>query len=188
MKNDLKTDIMNIKDLFMTRLEECYDALSNGCEVTAARIAEVIRTPDELQECLALIKSEQERIQNGIADCDSKIKVWQQSKKAWKARQESLLAALKQTLADLNLKTATDGTVKVTMSSKTGLTVVSPDELLKPYQANLDALRASLPPYIKVSMDLDKTLLASYLKTDDTLLLTQPENLHYEVSSSVRIS
>lgn len=179
---------MNAKDLFMARLEECYEALFNGCEVTAASIAEVIKTPDELQECLALIKSEQERIQNSIADCDSKIKVWQQSKKAWKARQESLLAALKQTLANLKLKSATDGTVKVTVTSKTGLTVVDPESLLKPYEAQLEALKASLPPYIKVSMDLDKTSLASYLKTDDTLLLTQPENLHYEVSSSVRIS
>ena len=179
---------MNIREIFTSKLEECYDALANGGDISAIGITKIFTSADQLQECLAIIKSEQERIQTGIEDCDVRIKAWQQSKKAWKARQESLLSSLQETLTNLGIKSSTDGTVKVTMTSKKGIEVVSPEELLKPYEAEVEALKAKLPPYVKLNMDLDKTQLTSYLKQDNTLLMTMPEIIHYKESRSVKVS
>lgn len=179
---------MNIREIFTSKLEEYYDALANGGEISTVSITKIFTSADQLQECLAIIKSEQERIQTGIEDCDVRIKSWQQSKKAWKARQESLLAALQETLTNLGIKSVTDGVVKVNMTSKKGIEVLSPEELLKPYEAELEALKAKLPPYVKLSMDLDKTQLSNYLKQDQTLLMTMPENIHYKESRSVKVS
>lgn len=179
---------MNIRELFAARLQECYDALAEGGDKAAALLKGVIKTSDELQTCLSDIKKEQEYINKNIENCDQKVKIWQQSKKEWKARMESLNEMLMETLSRLNVKTASDGTVKVTMTTKRGIEVVDPAILLKPYEAEIKALQAVLPPYVKVSVDIDKTKLASHLKNDESLLLTQPENIHYKDSRSIRLN
>jgi predicted nucleic acid-binding Zn-ribbon protein len=179
---------MNIKEIFTAKLEECYEALSNGEVVNIKTISQVIQTQDELRECLPLIKEEQTKITQGISDCDHRIKSWQETKKAWKSRQENLSDALQDTMTNLGIKTITDGSAKVTMTTKTNLNLVSPDEILKQYEAAVETLRQTLPPYIKLSIDIDKTQLNSYLKQDNTLLLTMPESINYKESKSIKIS
>ena len=74
------------------------------------------------------------------------------------------------------------------MTTKTNSNVADPAEILKQYEAAVEALRQTLPPYIKLSIDIDKVQLNSYLKQDDTLLLTMPESINYKESRSLRIS
>lgn len=179
---------MNIKELFTAKLEECYEALSNGTTVNIREVSQVIKTQDELRECLSLVKEEQDKITQGISECDHRIKSWQETKKAWKSRQENLSVALQDTMTNLGIKTITDGSAKVTMTTKTNLNVVSPDEILKQYAIALETFRQTLPPYIKISVDIDKTQLNSYLKQDNTLLLTMPESINYKESKSIKIS
>lgn len=178
---------MGIKELFMNKLEEYYEALSDG-NPSKERLATLLSTPENLNECLSAIKSEQEKIETGISDCDHKIKSWQMAKKNWKSRQEVLMEALQDAMTSLNIKNATDGNVKVTMTTKRTIDIVNPDEILKQYMDAVDTLRASLPPYVKISVDIDKTQLNAFLKQDDSLLLTMPENIHYKDSRSIRIS
>lgn len=179
---------MNIKELFSAKLEECYEALSNGESADVKLISQVINTQEELRECLSLIKEEQDKITQGITDCDLRIKSWQETKKAWKSRQENLSSALMDTMSNLGIKSITDGSAKVTMTTKTNINVADPGEILKQYEAAVEALRKTLPPYIKLSIDIDKIQLNSYLKQDNTLLLTMPESIKYKESRSLRIS
>lgn len=179
---------MDIKELFSAKLEECYEALSNGTSADVRLISQVIKSQDELRECLPIIKEEQDKITQGITDCDHRIKSWQDTKKAWKSRQENLSSALMDTMSNLGIKSISDGSAKVTMTTKTNINVADPAEILKQYEATVEALRQTLPPYIKLSIDIDKVQLNSYLKQDDTLLLTMPESINYKESRSLKIS
>lgn len=179
---------MNIRELFAAKLQECYDALSNGNDDATTLLNGVIRTPEDLQECLSVIKTEQETINKNIEDCDHRVKTWQQSKKAWKARLDNLSGTLMETLDRLNIKGVTDGTVKISMTTKRGLEVIDPEIILLAYENEINALKAVLPSFVKVSVDIDKTKLANHLKQDQTLLLTQPENIHYKESRSLKIN
>lgn len=179
---------MEIREIFTAKLEECYEIIANGGDISVTGITKLFNSVSELEECLSVIKSEQVRNQIGIEECDSRIKTWQQSKKAWKSRQESLLSSLQETLTSLGVKSVTDGSVKVKLSTTKGLEVINADEILKPYEKAFETFKSSLPPFIKISMDIDKTLLSAYLKTDNSLLLTMPENVHYKESKSVRIN
>ena len=176
-----------MNETFKRKLDECYEALSEGKDPGTLGLNAVITTAEELEQCLPAIKEENDAINKGITDCDHRIKTWQESKKAWKERQAVLLEIVENALTRLNLKNASNGKVKASITSRRSLEVVG-DDLLKPYQDVVNAIAANLPPYVKITLDIDKTALAAHLKTDDTLLLTMPKSLHYKDSKSVKIS
>lgn len=172
---------------FKTKLDEYYESLSAGADIQSLDLSAVIPSSEELQKCLPVVKEENEAIKKGIADCDLRIKSWQESKKMWKQRQNALLELLEKALEQHGIKSSTNGDVKVSVSTRRTLEVVAED-ILEPYLSVVDNIASSLPPFVKVSLDIDKTALAAYLKTDDTLLVTKPESIHYKDSTSVRIS
>lgn len=172
---------------FKAKLDECYEALSEGRDIKSIDLRQIIRSTQELTTCLPAIKEEHDIISKGISDCKTRIKTWQEAKKAWEERQSLLMKLVEESLTGLNLKNITDGKIKASMTTRTVLEVTA-EEVLKPYKSLVDSLSTNLPPFIKVSLDIDKTALGAYLKSDDTLLLTMPESIHYKDSRSVKIS
>lgn len=101
-----------MNETFKRKLDECYEALSEGKDPGTLGLNAVITTAEELEQCLPAIKEENDAINKGITDCDHRIKTWQESKKAWKERQAVLLEIVETALA-AHLKT--DDTLLLTM-------------------------------------------------------------------------
>ena len=68
-------------------------------------------------------------------------------------------------------------------------TVIDIDEdwLIGLHQALADTLQQQLPDFIKVTLSIDKNKLSTYLKTDNTLLVNNPEHIHTRDSVSTTI-
>lgn len=135
----------------------------------------------------ALLKKSEEMKQNVII-CDRRVKDWQASKKAWESKNKALMDVLGTIIKDLNIPGSSikaDG-IRLATSHRTSLEV-DEDWLLGQYSMLAFQLQQQLPDYVKVSMSVDKTKLATFLKTDNSMLLSNPDRVHTRESATTTI-
>lgn len=185
-ENTANPQISQMLERFADSIESEKDHVLTDEEKTA--ISASVSDEKTLSEGLAELKRTSEDYKSRIADCDQKIKMWQESKKMWKNRSDQFNGLLgfllsKLSIPGLSLKA---GGVKLSTSKRTSLEV-DEDWLVGLYQLQANALQAQLPPYIKVSLSLDKTALGNYLKTDNSMLVNNPDKVHTKQSASTTI-
>lgn len=152
------------------------------------RLSEMVPTQDDLREGLPTLLQKADDLKNNVDNCDKNIKSWQESKKMWSARCKSFLETLGLVLERLNVPGSTmkaDG-VKLSTSKRSSIEV-DEDWLVSRYEPMAAALQGQLPDYVKVSLTIDKNRLAAFLKTDDTMLVDNPDKIHTKTTLSTSI-
>ena len=146
-------------------------------------------SPEELGNALPLISERVNNMKERIEHSDKNIKMWQETKKMWTGRKDQLLEILGQTMERLNVagNIIKSADCKLSTSTRTSLEV-DEDWLINQYAALAGSMQSQLPPYVTLKLTVDKTKLAAYLKTDDTLLIDHPDRVHTKVSKSVTLS
>lgn len=145
-------------------------------------------TQESLENALPTLLEKVKAFDGSTTLSDTQIKDWQKTKKMWAARKATLLDILGRVLKELHIpgqSLKADG-IKLSTSTRAAL-VVDEDWLVQQYQLFADQLQANLPPYVKVSLSVDKTRLNAYLKTDNSLLLQNPDKVYTKTSTSTTI-
>lgn len=176
--------VQTLIDLFDDTIEESSSLDSDACN----RICSTVTKTEDLEAGLPLLRKKAEDLKENIDNCDKNIKNWQESKKLWASRSKSFMDVLGALIVSLNIpgnSLKADG-VKLATSTRSSIEV-DEDWLLGQYTALAAALQSQLPPYIKVKINVDKTELAAFLKTDDSLLVNHPEKIHTKKSCSTSI-
>ena len=185
-----ETAISPAISMMLDRFEETAETAKNRVLTEEEKQAITASVKDEaaLADGLAAIKQASEDYKKSIDSCDEKIKMWQESKKVWKNRSDQFNDVLGFILSKLNVSglSIKSGGVKLATSKRTSLDV-DEEWLIGLYQLQANALQASLPPYIKVTLSLDKTALNNYLKTDNTMLTDNPDKIHFKTKTSTTI-
>lgn len=155
-------------------------------EITQLNPSAIVKDEDTFRSCLAPLKERSTLYKSNVKSCDEKIKSWQEAKKHWQECEAKLNDLLATLLTDLNLPSLKEGNAKATL--KTSKTLVVDEELMiSQFTQKINELQAALPPYIKLKMTVDKTMLGSHVKTDPTLLIDHPEMAHWSESKSASI-
>lgn len=146
----------------------------------------LVRDEETFRSCLAPLKERSVLFKSNAKQCDEKIKTWQEAKRHWQECEAKLNELVADILTGLNLPSLKEGDAKA--SIKTSKTLVVDEELLiGAYLQKISELQAFLPPYIKVKVSVDKTLLGSHVKSDPTLLIDHPEMAHWAESRTASI-
>lgn len=175
-----------------TFIETFNDFLEEGrtTEQDINMMADTLKDRETLDKALPEIGTVYRDIAGNIGECDEKIKFFQEGKKGWTRRLEILQQALGAALGRLNITkvtaATTDGTIKLSTSSRTCLEV-DDDWLTSQYQPLADQLQAALPDYVKVKLAVDKNKLFAHVKGDPAMLTEHPEHIHTKVSTSTTI-
>lgn len=154
-----------------------YDELSAYIENTEA-----------LAEILPVLKKRYNEYKEKTEQCDKTAKDYAESKNMWKSRSEQIAAFLGHVLERFRLKSYSANDTKVSITTREILETDT-DALIAPQAARPEymALEAALPPYIKITLSVDKTALKSYIKTNSKLLTDHPEWVHTKESKSVSV-
>ena len=171
-------------DLFEDKTESGEELSKEDRDTISAKMA----SQNELEEGLPLIKEHLLQYKEKIDYSDKNIKQWQKSKKFWANRQEQLLSVLGSLMDRLHIPGMTLKTegAKLSTSSRTSLEV-DEDWLIQQYQTFADELQKRLPSYVTVKLSIDKNKLGAHLKTDNSLLLNNPDRIHTKTSRSVTL-
>lgn len=134
---------------------------------------EIRQKADDFKKNADLCKQQLDSIRTQKEFCDRRIKLFNET--------------LGRILLRLNVASvkSKDG-IKITNSTRSVLEV-DEEWLLARYENLADVLQKQLPPYVKVSLSVDKNKLSAYLKEDSTLLTDNPEKIHTKTSRSTSI-
>lgn len=172
-------------------LDGFEDLVETKTELTVQdreELASQIKTPEDLTSGIVRLRDKANDYKSRAEECAKKIKEWQESKKGWEAKSKNLMDTLQLIMKRLAFPKDTlkaDG-VKLTVTTKTVLEV-DEDWILGQYQALVEEMQHSLPEYIKVSLSVDKTKLFNHVKNDDTMLLSNPMEIHTKESLTTSI-
>ena len=176
--------INNFIDAFDEKIEE----RSQLTEEEKENFGKYFSTTEDLTEGLPAIKEKAASYKESIENCAKNIKMWQDSKKMWESRFDTFMNILGKMVKKLQVPgnaVKADG-VKLAVSSRSSLEV-DEDWLLAQFQRFADALQTQLPNYVVVKLSVDKNKLNAFLKTDDSMLLNNPDKIHTKVSTSTSI-
>ena len=175
-----------ISESILDSLERCYQKEEKISEEKAASISDMVIDQEEFCSCVRDFKDKDDSYKSAIAKCDDNIKGWQESKKMWQERQNDLKDIIIRIMKRLNMKnTSKDGT-SVTMRS-TKVLEIDAEKILIMYKPFAKELRSQLPPYIKVTLSIDKIALSNHVKDDPTILVESPEIAHWKENDSVTL-
>lgn len=157
--------------------------------VKVEEIASALTSREELEAGLPDLLELSEGLKANAATCDTNIKEWQESKRQWKRKSDSLALVMYRLITRLGLppKGIKVGDIKLSTATRTSLEV-DEDWLIGMYQPLADVFQKSLPPYIKVSISVGKKELSDYLKTDNSLMVDNPERIHTKPGRSTTIT
>lgn len=173
--NERIADIFAGEDTGLT--QAYYDELSSYIEDT-----------DALTELLPVLKKTYDEFKDKTEQCDKTAKDYADSKNMWKTRSEQIAAFLGHVLERFKLKSYSANGTKVTITTREILetdndALLSLSTCLPEYKA----LLAALPPYVKLSLAVDKTALKTYIKVNTDILLQHPEWVHTKENKSVSL-
>lgn len=138
-------------------------------------------------DILPAVKSYMDTYSESAEACDAMVKKWSTSKNMWKERVEKLGTIMEILMKNSGVKKwAADG-ITASLSTRTTLEVKDTEPLLAPFRPEAERLASALPPYVKVELKLGKKELLTVVKTDNRILLDNPENIHYKDSTSFAI-
>ncbi len=151
-------------------------------------LAAYVEDKEALAELLPIFKKSYAEYEKKTEQCDKTCKDYTESKKMWKSRGEQLVDFLGHILEQFRLKSYTANDTKVTITTREILETDN-EALLAEHMTTPEfkALESALPPYVKISLGIDKTALKSFVKTDSTLLTNHPEWVHTKESRSVNL-
>lgn len=181
---------MNTKqeELF-THIDEIFANENDGfTKERYPELSQLINSNDELAEILPEFRDRCKAYDEKTAQCDRLVKEYTESKQMWKGRRDQLMGFLAHMLNRLKFKSISANGVKATLSTREILETDN-DALLEKHIAcqEYQALANVLPPYVKISLSIDKTALKGFIKVDDTLLIEHPEWVHTKESQSVSL-
>ena len=178
------TKIENLIESFEDKMEEGKEYTPEQCE----KVISSINTTQELQAGLPLLLEKAKAYKEQADACDRNIKMWQESKKMWQGRTKAFMDTLEKLISKLNIagKSLKANGVKLATSSRTSLEV-DEEWLLSQYQNFAEALQLQLPDYIKVSLSVDKNKLFAHVKSDNTMLVDNPDKIHTKSTTSTSI-
>lgn len=180
MENTSK--VQNLINLFDDSVEQD----NSLTDESRKKIIAAISTKEELENGLGELLEKAEDMKTSIDECDKNIKSWQDSKKKWATRSKSFMEVLGGLLDTFGVSAVRAGGIKLAVSKRTALEV-DEDWLINKYQMMADALQSQLPDYVKVSLAIDKTRLSAFLKTDNSMLVSDPEKIHTKETRSITI-
>ena len=184
MKTSKNEKITILLDRFDQYMESEQEYTSTECE----KVISGINTADELKEGLPELLSKAKAYEDQVEACEKNKKMWDESKKVWQMRSRLFLGTLEKLIAKLKLPGSSiksEG-IKLSTSKRTCLEV-DEDWLLDQYQTYIDALKLQLPDYIKVTMSVDKNKLFAHVKTDNQMLINNPDIIHTKETFSTSI-
>lgn len=173
-------------------LEAFDDKVEDNLELSEQekeQIASTISSEEEFRSILVPLKNRVADMNEKVSTADANIKQWQESKKMWKGRLELLLSILGKRVESLRIpgKSLNANGVKLSMRSNSVLEV-DKEWLLQQFQPFVDAVKTQLPPFIKLTLDVDKRELSSYLNNvSNDLRINNPERIHTKPTSSLTI-
>ena len=172
-------------DLFDDKIEESSELSAEDRK----EIGAVFTTQENLEESLLALRERARAYKKNVDDSDARQKQWAETKKMWSSRLNQMLAILGETMERLHipvkqLKGA--GGTKLSSSSRTSYEC-DEEGLVQQFQQLADALQQQLPPYVKVKLTIDKTLLGAHLKQDNSLLINHPELVHTKSTTSITL-
>lgn len=141
-----------------------------------------ISTTQEIGDILPVVKSYMDKYKESVDACDGMVQKWNLSKTMWKERAEKLGTIMEKLMTNAGIKKWISDGITASLTTRTNLEVIDPEVLLAPFRPMIQQLAVSLPPYVKVDIKLGKKELSTIVKTDNTLLLSDPENIHYKDS------
>lgn len=156
-------------------------------EERTEELAALITNQETLKSGLPELLKEKEEYERLVKNADLKVKDAQMVKRAYENRLNGLKSILCRIAKNLGLKSLKAN--GVSLQTKTGVSLEVDEEwLLGQYQSQADALQRILPQYVKVKLSLDKAVLKTCLKSDDTLIKDNPEKIHNVETVSACIS
>lgn len=184
----METKTSSVAQAFLDLFEDHIENTPELSKEDQEKIGSTLKTQPELEESLPTIKEKLDTYAEKISLSDKNIKQWQESKKLWTQRQNQLLSVLGLLMEKLHIpgKSLKAGGVKLSTSTKTSLEV-DEDWIINQYQALADALQSKLPTYVTVKLSVDKTKLNTHLKTDNSILINNPERVHTKESRSISV-
>ena len=173
---------------FLTRFEEEFENVSELSENQENMLASIITNKEDLKNGLPLLKRQSDYYDQNIETADKNAKAWTAQKKMYKAHSDALKKLLGKMLQRLTggTKISGDDGISLKSSSRNGLEVDS-EWLLSKYEKQTDELRAQLPDFVKVELSVDKNKLSAHLQNDNTLMLENPEKIHFKKGFSVTL-
>ena len=176
--------VQNLIDAFEDNIEEKAELTPEDRTAISGNVT----SQDKLEEGLPLLLQKSNDYKQQIENCDRNIKMWQESKKLWQGRSQQFLDLLGFLMDRLHIpgKTLKRDGVKLSTSSRSTIEL-DEDWLLKQYQALADSFQQQLPDYVRVKLAVDKNKLNAFLKTDNSMLVNNPEMIHTKVSTSTTI-
>jgi len=173
---------------FVDKFEEAIEASPELTEEKKQEIISMLPNAVALSDGLGVLKSTAARYAEQAEQCDQKKRMWEESKKFWNSRSAAFIALLGAAMQKLGVKGGKVKTDEGTLSTSSRTTLeVDTDWLLSTWQQVAEDARALLPDYVTLELSVNKSKLSAHLKTDNSLLLNNPEKIHYNTSTSISL-
>lgn len=176
-------------DTFLDTFEDRIEGKNSLSEQERKELAALVGDRETLGNGLQLIYRKDKDFTDAAKNADQQAKAWTETKRMWDQRHEELMKVLEQALADLKVagQALKVDRIKLATRTRTCLEVDSA-WLVQMFEQQAQAMQQQLPPYIKVSLTVDKNKLSAYLEQDNTLQLQHPEKIHTRPSYSTTIT
>ena len=179
---DIIVQINDIADAKSDRLNEEVDALSESVIAKGETNSE-----NDMKDVVTALGRNILDAETKIATCKAKEKVWSDSRKAWERRCEAFKRFIGHQVNHFQLKSYETDEVKVS-SRTTNVLNVNDEKLIARVMPLIDGIKKALPPYIKLTVAVDKVELKKTLTKDQSLLIDEPETVWYKENKSYTIS
>lgn len=175
-------------EIFITEFERQFDPQNGLSQQQEEALVQIIPTAVDLKNGLPQLKKFSDNCDEQIEVCDRNAKQWAVQKKAIKAQSEAFKKLLGKILQRVNAGSKISGAdgVSLKTSSRNGLEVDS-EWLLSQYETQVNELRSNLPEFVKIELSVDKNKLSAHLQQDNTMMLDNPEKIHFKKGTSVTI-
>jgi len=173
---------------FINEFERQFNDQKEFTQEQEDALVSLIPSKKDLENGLNQLKIFSDKCDENIELCDKNAKQWAAQKKALKAQSDAfkkLLGRLLEKLAGGTKIKNADG-IALKNTSRNGIEVDS-EWLLSQYSAQADELRNKLPEFVKVELSVDKNKLSAHLQQDNSLMLDNPEKIHFKKGTSVTI-
>ncbi len=185
MDNEKKTG--DPLEPMMEEIEAAVTGSPEGIEDGEARaLAQRCTDAAMLRALLPRLKAMADRFRTAMEQCSEKAAMFSGSKRRWKTYIDSLAAVAGYMAEGCGQKRFAEGDARVTVT-ETETVVCDEEALLQPYLRSPEYcfLQNALPPWAKVSLAVDRTVLKAHLKKDRSLLEEHPDWVHTAISRSV---
>lgn len=188
----METNNTNATSIAERVIERFEEATSNdSCtidETTAAELIAMIGDKETFRSCLGAFRDKADAYKETVDLREALTKESQSEKKLWKARLDSFLNGfLGSALTHFGEKSIKDSAgVRVSSQTRTSL-VVDDERLIDMWRPMITSLEQMLPPFLKISVSVDKKALTDYCATQEDLMAKRSDIITSVAKTSTTI-